>query len=207
MKVLRLVFILALGLCLPFFIWGKDFESWFTGEAAVSWLRQLGPWGWCGAIGLLVSDLVLPVPATAVMSALGFVYGAWWGGAISAAGSILAGLVAYGLTRALGRKAAAKFASAEELARYEALFRRSGPWLVALSRWMPLLPEVIACLAGLSRMPLRPFVIALCCGSLPLGFVYAAIGAAGHDRPLLALVLSLVIPGGLILATRQWLRT
>ena len=193
-------------LCLPFFIWGGRFDEWFTGDAAIRWLRGLGAWGWLGAIGLLVSDIVLPVPATAVMSALGYVYGALTGGAIAAAGSVLAGLSAYGLCRWCGRGLAERIAGPDQLVRYEDMFRRSGPWLVALSRWMPLLPEVVSCLAGMSRMPFRSFAIALACGSVPLGFVYAAIGAAGQQRPALALALSILLPGALMIAARRWMR-
>ena len=100
---------------------------------------------------------------------------------------------------------ARRLAGEADLQRYEALFSRSGWWLVALSRWMPLLPEVIACLAGMSRMKARTFFLSLACGSLPLGFVYAAIGAAGQDRPTLALALSAIVPGLLILVGKRWL--
>ena len=206
MRLARLVLILTAVLCLPFVFWGSRFEAWFTGDAAVRWLRELGPWGWLGGVGLLVSDLFLPVPATAVMSALGFVHGPWVGGTMSAAGSFLAGALAYGLTRWIGPRWAARLAGEEELRKYEALFARSGAWIVALSRWLPLLPEVVACLAGLSRMPARVFFVALACGSVPLGFVFAAIGAAGQSRPALALTLSIVIPALLIVAGRRWLK-
>jgi uncharacterized membrane protein YdjX (TVP38/TMEM64 family) len=74
---------------------------------------------------------------------------------------------------------------------------------VALSRWLPLLPEVIACLAGLTRMPLRTFTLSLAVGSVPMGFVYAAIGAAGQSRPGLALSLSIIVPAVMYLAVHK----
>ncbi len=205
MRVLRLFLILAVLLCLPFIVWGDRFEAWFTGDAAVQWLRQYGAWGWVAGIGLLISDLILPVPATAVISALGYLYGVAMGGTIGAVGSLLSGVAAYGLCRWIGPGMARRLAGGADLNRYEAVFRRSGWWLVALSRWLPLLPEVVACLAGLSRMKSRTFLASLACGSVPLGFVYAAIGAAGQDRPALALTLSAVLPAALILAGKKWL--
>ena len=75
---LRLVAVflsLALVVIVPFLIWGSDFERAFSAEAAVSWLRHYGAWAWAAGIALLVSDLILPIPATAVMTALGLVYG------------------------------------------------------------------------------------------------------------------------------------
>lgn len=206
MKLARLFLILGVILLIPFLLWGGRFEAWFSGAAAVEWLRGLGPWGWLGGIGLLMADLFLPVPGTAVMSALGFVYGPWVGGAISAVGSFLSGALAYGLTRALGPRWAARLAGEADLKKYEALFARSGAWIVALSRWLPLLPEVVACLAGLSRMPARPFFLSLACGSLPLGFTFAAIGAAGQEKPWLALALSALVPAALMLLARKWLK-
>ena len=55
-------------------------------------------------------------------------------------------------------------------------------------------PLLLACLAGLSRMPFGRFLAALACGSLPLGFAFAAIGAMGKDQPAVALLLSAIVP-------------
>ena len=115
-------------------------------------------------------------------------------------------MAGYGLCRAFGRGVAVRLAGEAELTRHETLFQRSGPWLVAGSRWLPLLPEVITCLAGLTRMPARVFATSLACGAVPMGFVYAAIGAAGQERPKLALSLSLLVPPLLWLAVRPMLR-
>jgi uncharacterized membrane protein YdjX (TVP38/TMEM64 family) len=49
-------------------------------------------------------------------------------------------------------------------------------------------------LAGLAGMPMRNFIAALTIGSVPTAFVFAAIGAGWADEPLLALVLSYVLP-------------
>ena len=71
-----------------------------------------------------------------------------------------------------------------------------------LSRWLPLAPEVVACMAGLTRMPARGFHLALACGSIPLGFVFAAVGHAGVSRPLLAIALTALLPPALWLVVR-----
>ena len=197
---------LAAIICVPFLIWGEDFTRWFTGDAALAWIRGWGAWGWLAVIGLLMLDLFLPLPATPVMSAAGYLYGPWIGGLLSATGSVVSGLLGYWLCRCLGRGLAERLAGAAALAENETFFRRRGPWLVAASRWLPLLPEVIACLAGLTRMPARTFTVALLCGSVPLGFVYAAIGAAGQDNPRVALALSVLAPPVLWGLVSPWLR-
>lgn len=198
---------LAVLFCVPFLLWGEGFMQWFSGEAAVRWIHGWGRWGWLAAVALLMSDLFLPIPATAVMAACGFVYGPLVGGAISAAGSFCAGVLGYGLCRAFGQRAAHWLAGEEGLQAHESRFRRHGAWLVAASRWLPLLPEVVTCLAGLARMPVRTFLVALACGAAPMGFVYATIGSLGQEQPGLALGLSILIPPLLWLAARPFLRS
>jgi uncharacterized membrane protein YdjX (TVP38/TMEM64 family) len=155
---------------------------------------------------LLVSDILLPVPSTIIMSALGLMYGWFIGGLLASLGSFLAGLTAYFACRWLGRPAALWLAGEKGLRRGEELFARRGGWLVALSRWMPVLPEAIACLAGLVKMNLRTYLISLACGSLPVGFAFAAIGALGKTSPTTAILLSAVVPVLLWLAAQHWLK-
>lgn len=196
MKRLLLLFLVLAALVLvPFAVWGGRFEAAMSPEKLVAAFRGSREWAWLAGLVLLVVDLFLPVLGTAVMSALGLVYGWFLGGLISSAGSVGAGLLAYGLCFRLGRRAARLLAGEEGLAEGERLFRGElGGWIVALSRWLPVLPEVVACLAGISRMPLRRFFPALCAGSVPMGFVFAWIGHRGEERPVLALVLSAIVP-------------
>jgi uncharacterized membrane protein YdjX (TVP38/TMEM64 family) len=202
-----LVTVLLVMILTPFTIWGEWFEKMFDLRGAKAWMESLGPWAWLGGIALLVGDLVLPIPGTVVMSALGLVYGWFWGGVASVAGSMLGGLLAYVLCRKFGHKPAVWLAGEEGLAKAEGLFQsQRGGWLVALSRWLPMLPEAVACLAGLTAMPFRAFFIALLCGSVPLGFAFAAIGAMGVDRPGLALALSALVPVGLYAVAAVTLR-
>lgn len=194
-RLLRLFLILAALVIVPFWIWGGSFEAAMSPETLVTAFQASRDWAWLAGLGLLVIDLFLPVLGTAVMSALGLVYGWWLGGLLSALGSIGSGMLAYGLCFRLGRRAARWFAGEEGLAKGEHLFRGSlGGWLVALSRWMPVLPEVVACLAGIVRMPVRRFFLALCAGSVPMGFVFAWIGHSGTQQPVFALVLSAGLP-------------
>ncbi|MCB1235626.1 MAG: VTT domain-containing protein [Verrucomicrobiae bacterium] len=195
MRLFWLFLVLALAVLIPFAIWGDFFETLFSSEGAAAWLSDFGPWAWAAGIGLLVADLFLPVPGTAVIAALGYVYGVWVGGLLGAAGSILSGLLAYGLCRKLGHRAAEWIAGREDLKKGEHLFGgAAGGFIVALSRWLPVMPEVVACLAGLARMPFGRFTVALCCGGLPLGFAFAAVGAAGRANPGVAIALSAALP-------------
>lgn len=206
MRLFYVLLIVALTVLLPFLIIGERFEEMGSFSAFSAWLATTGRrWAWLAALGLLSADLVLPVPATGVMSALGYVYGVWAGGAIAAAGSFISGTTAYALCRQFGVNAAARLMGERDLERGERLFAGpAGGWLVAVSRCLPLLPEVVACMAGLTRMPARRFFPALAAGCLPMGFIFAAIGAGGTERPGLALALSVLVPA-LCYAPAFWL--
>ncbi len=190
-----LIFVtLALALGVPFLIWGDTLDASLTEEGASAWLEAYGPYAWAGGIGLLIADLALPIPTTAVMAALGILYGPLLGGVIAAAGSVASGLIGYGLGRQFGRPLVLRLLGAQSLSEGEQLFAKLGGWMVALSRWLPVVSEVVACMAGLSRMGFPVFLTALVCGSVPLGFVFAAIGQAGAGSPLLTLGISALAP-------------
>ena len=192
-SLMLLILVLLGAILIPFFIWGGRFAA-LSLEGARDWMLGLGVWAWAGGIALLVSDIVLPVPSTVVMSAIGWVYGWLIGGIVCALGSMLSGLVAYAACRWLGRGAAAWIAGEKGLQKAEALFEHHGGWLVAVSRWTPVLPEAVACLAGIARMRWQVFLPALACGSIPLGFAFAAIGHLGQSEPGWAIALSAITP-------------
>lgn len=197
---------LALLVLATWLVWGGAWEARFTGEGAALWLAGAGSWAWLAGIGLLAADLVLPVPGTVVMSALGYIYGPLAGGLAAAAGSMLAGLCGYGLGRLVGERAARKLLGDLDFEEGRLLFARGGGWLVALSRALPILPEALSCTAGLVRMPFARFLAALACGSLPVGFLFAWIGAAGRGAPGWALAFSLLVPAMLWFVARRWQR-
>ncbi len=203
MRLTLLFIVLACGVIIPFALWGDRFDAHFTEAGTVSWLGNFGAWAWAAGMGLLVADILLPIPGTVVMSALGYMYGGALGGLVSSAGSFLAGAVAFQACRLFGKHAAQRILGDAELARGIHLFADCGGWIVALSRWMPVVAEVVACMAGLTRMPARAFYLALAAGSLPLGFTYAAIGEVGNTQPKLAIGLSIILPAVLWMLMRR----
>src|SRR4030067_3523294 len=60
---------------LSFAIWGERLEGLFSPSACVRWFAASRDWAWAVAIALLISDLLLPIPATGVMAAVGVAYG------------------------------------------------------------------------------------------------------------------------------------
>ena len=200
LPVLRLggvILIFAFAVAIPFAIWGEQVEAVLTVDGAVEWMRGTG-WAWAAGVGLIVSDIAIPIPSTAVMAGLGILYGPLIGGLLSAIGSILAGSLGYGLCRALGPRTAERLAGRKGLLQARHLFDRWGLLLVAISRWVPVLPETVAFLAGLIRMPFGRFVAALSLGAVPLGFVFATAGHLGRDAPVLVMILCALAPLALV---------
>jgi uncharacterized membrane protein YdjX (TVP38/TMEM64 family) len=162
---------------------------------AVLVLRRHASWAWALGIALIWADLVLPIPQTAVIAALGIVYGTLLGGALGSLGLITGGLLGYGLMLTCARRFAQRFAGPRSLDKMERLFDRGGAWAIILTRSLPYsVPEAMVFLAGLAGMPIRRFTVALAIGSVPTAFAFAAIGAGWADQPIVALAVSYVLP-------------
>ncbi len=194
MRLLFLFLGLAAIVLTTFFIWGDRFTDIFSQTGTVNWLAQYGNWAWAVAIVLLMADLLLPLPATIIIAALGYIYGPIAGGLISVAGSFMAGSLGYWLCRTMGEKTAIALLGRKDYQRGKRMSGKVGGWIVAISRWLPVFPEVISCMAGLTRMPAGYFHAALLCGTIPFGFIYAYVGYTGVEDPLLAIVLSAGLP-------------
>jgi uncharacterized membrane protein YdjX (TVP38/TMEM64 family) len=193
-RLYALVFLLIAGMMSSMLVVGDALDARFGGVEGVRRLEAYGAWAWLLAIALIVSDLVLPVPGTAVITGLGMIYGPWLGGFIGGVGSVLAGLTAYGGSRWLGARFATWLVGDDDLRRLARFFERRGPLAIALSRWLPILPEALCCLAGISRMRFRVFLAALVIGGLPMSFLFAWLGRWFEARRLAALVVSGCIP-------------
>ena len=161
---------------------------------AVLTLRRYESWAWALGIALIWADLLLPVPQTAVIAALGIVHGTLLGG-LGSLGLITGGLLGYGLMLTSARRYVQRFVGPRPLHKMESLFDRGGAWAIVLTRSLPYsVPEAMVFLAGLAGMPMGKFIAALTIGSVPTAFAFAAIGAGWADQPIVALVVSYVLP-------------
>jgi uncharacterized membrane protein YdjX (TVP38/TMEM64 family) len=162
---------------------------------AVFLLKTFDAWAWAVGIALIWADLVLPVPQTVVIAALGIIYGTVLGGFLGSVGLITGGLLGYVLMLTSARQLLKRFVSPQFLARMNGLFEGSGAWAIVLTRSLPYsIPEAMVFLAGLAGMTMGKFTAALVVGSVPTAFAFAAIGAGWADQPILALVVSYVLP-------------
>jgi uncharacterized membrane protein YdjX (TVP38/TMEM64 family) len=162
---------------------------------AVLMLQKYNTWAWAMGIALIWADLVLPVPQTVVIAALGIIYGTVLGGLLGSVGLITGGLLGYVLMVTSARRIVQRLVGPQSLNTMEDLFKRAGPWAIVLTRSLPYsIPEAVVFLAGLAGMRMGKFSAALTVGSLPTAFVFAAIGAGWAEQPILALAVSYILP-------------
>jgi uncharacterized membrane protein YdjX (TVP38/TMEM64 family) len=140
-------------------------DVWMSGEAR--------PWVALVGVGLLLADLVLPVPSSVVMIFLGRVLGFPAGAALSWLATIASALVAFAIGRRMRRGSVP-----ESLDRR---LRAHGVLVVAITRPVPVLAETTAVAAGMvPAMTWRRMLIGTVAGTAPPALVFAAAGAWAH---------------------------
>lgn len=145
----------------------EDPAPWMTGGVGAG----------VAGVGLLVIDVLLPVPSSAVMLLHGALFGAVLGTALSVVGSVGATLVAFAIGRR-GGPLMARLVSEGERRRADALFQRWGVLAIVVSRPMPLLAETVAILAGTTALSWPRALTAAVVGCLPAAVVYGVVGAS-----------------------------
>ena len=123
---------------------------------------------------LLFVDLIISVPTLATITLSGYFLGPVVGALAGIAGLVMAGLGGYCISYRYG-DLLLKVVIKEEAKRSDAVatFQEHGAVVILLSRASPMLPEVCACMAGMTRMPLGKFLVLWLASSVP----YAAIAA------------------------------
>ena len=139
--------------------------------------QQASPW----LIGtvvivLLFVDLFVAMPTLTIMLLSGFFLGTLMGAMFSVLGLLLAGISGYALSYRYGDRLVSLLIK-KESERQVAIdsFQQIGVVTILLSRAMPILPEVSACMAGLTKMRFVRFVSVWLVSIVP----YAAIAAYG----------------------------
>ncbi len=183
LRALLLFLGLAALVLTTFALFGHTFETWFSWDASREWMQRhrsfAGPLG----AGLLLADLLLPIPTTVVIAAMGAVLGVLPAFAWGWLGLSLAAFAGFGLARLGGPRLANRLCPPEQRAAHQKAFETWGGLALVLSRMLPVLPEVFSVMAGLYGMDFRRFAIAVVLGSLPPSLAYAGMGALAARHP------------------------
>jgi uncharacterized membrane protein YdjX (TVP38/TMEM64 family) len=195
--------LIAALILVPFFLFEDYFNALadqIAGGGSATWYAE------ALVVGLLASDVVLPIPSSVVSATAGAFLGFGKGTLFVWLGMTASCLVGY----VLGHSSAAlarRFVGEAGLARAEGLARRYGNLAIALCRPVPVLAEGSVIFAGLIRTRFVPFIAVCAASNFGVAMGYAAIGAFSMraDAFLLAFLGSLLVPGLGMLAARVWL--
>lgn len=159
-------------------------------------------------VAMLASDVILPVPSGPLSTLAGSQLGVAWGTAASLAGMTLGAAIAFALARRWGAPLARRLSSPRGLAEAAEANRRHGPWLLAITRPLPVVAEAATLLCGALQMPWRQFLPSVAAANLAIALVYSALGrhAAAHDWLPLAVAASVALPLAAAAAWRRRLR-
>lgn len=156
------------------------------------WMKHGGILAASIGVGLLIADVVLPVPSSIVMVAHGALFGVLWGTMLSLIGSVGAAVFGFAIGRRGGRLLERVVTEAER-ARASNILVRWGTLAIIVTRPVPLLAETVAIMAGTSSMSWRAIVVASVAGSLPPALLYALTGAAVANLQNTALMFGVVL--------------
>ena len=177
---LRIILTLAAFFALTFLL--ARFAGLFSAEEITIWLEQaqsVDPLYLFILVSLLLfSDLFIAVPTLTITVLSGYFLGFANGGIAAITGMLLAGVAGYWLSRRFGESILKKIVKSESK-RKEAVasFEKYGLAMILLSRVSPILPEVSACMAGMTGMRFSKFTIAWCLNTIPYALIASYSGS------------------------------
>ena len=147
--------------------------SYLVAEAVgVPLLSSPPPLSAAVAVGLLVGDALLPVPASIVMVTLGGIVGFPPAVGLALAGRVGGTMLGFAVGRLVSPT------PRRPTNREAALLHRWGPLAVLVTRPVPLAGETVAILAGASGMGWTRCALAATAGALPEAVLYSWAGAS-----------------------------
>ena len=203
-RLIKPLLLIAVVLVLPLLtivVWGESFES------VIQHWRESPPSPLVmstAIVAILASDVFLPVPSGPISTLAGSELGFLLGTVASTAGMTLGAVLAFGLARRWGRPLAEHFSSPEQVAELEDACRQHGPWMLILTRPLPVLAEACALLVGALQMTWQAFLPTVIVSNLVIAATFAALGQQSHRYGWLptALCTSVALP----LAFAWWWR-
>jgi uncharacterized membrane protein YdjX (TVP38/TMEM64 family) len=152
-------------------------------QAALAWIRGLGPWGPAIFVLLYVAATVLLLPAVVLTLGAGAVFGVAQGFLMVSVGATLGATAAALIGRYLARDwVARRLANSPKLSAIDEAVAREGWKIVFMTRLSPAFPFVGLNYAfGLTRVSLPQYVLASWIGMMPGIALYAYIGSLAGD--------------------------
>lgn len=190
---------------IPFLLFGEAMDAWLA-----AW-QENPPHPATLAlviIGLLATDVFLPIPSSLVTTLAGSQLGAIGGTLASFLGMTLGAAIGFGLARWCGPPLVRWLTRSDDLDRTAKLAARFGPLLLLVGRGVPVLAEASVLLLGMHGMNWRTFLPPVLLSNAVLAIAYALMGSFSDELGGLPFVLavSVIVPVLLVAAFRIFSR-
>ena len=151
---------------------------------------------------VLFADLFIAVPTLTVTILSGYFLGFPAGTIAALIGTMMAGVVGYGVSHRFGDTVMRIVSKdPEKIQQIKTTFHEHGFVMILLSRAAPIVPEISACLAGFTRMPFSRFIAAWTLCTVPYVIIAAYAGSVSTlSNPKPAIFAAIGISGTLWLA-------
>jgi len=203
-RTLPLMCVVLLVPIVPFLFVGGHLSDWLRGLAEnppepVATFALI--------VGLLATDILLPVPSSVISTLSGWQLGWFWGTLATWLGMNLGAIIGFALARRYGKTFALYFSRGRDLERIRKVSDRYGPVVLVLTRAMPVFAEASVLMAGIHQLAWRRFIPAIMGSNLAIAIAYAAFGdyAERHRWLPLALTVSVALPIVVAGLARRWL--
>ena len=146
---------------------------------------------------LLFADLFIAVPTLTIMILSGYFLGHSYGAITVITGVMLAGISGYFLSYHYGEKLEKLIIKdPQQRMSLREQFSQYGFLMILFSRAMPILPEVTACLSGITKMPFVTFLLAWTASCVPYALIatYAgSISSLENPKPAIIAAITLTL--------------
>jgi uncharacterized membrane protein YdjX (TVP38/TMEM64 family) len=167
-------------------------EGWLEAANSVS------PWVLATVVFcLLFADLFVAVPTLTLCLLSGFFLGFHAGSLAAIMGMMCAGIAGHLLSKKFGEAILRRISKDQtQITDAKEAFCRHGVIMILISRASPILPEVCACLSGVTKMPFKRFLAAWSISTMPYSLiaVYAgSISTLDNPKPAIFTALGITV--------------
>lgn len=144
---------------------------------------------------LLFADLFVAVPTLTVTLLAGYFLGFPLGAAAALVGVSSAAFTGYAISWRWGLKGINLLVRNDDhKADLKSAFHRNGPVMILLSRAAPIVPEVTACMAGATQMPIWRYSLFFALGTVPYVLIASYAGSISSvENPMPGIYAALVL--------------
>ena len=181
----------------PFLFFGGQLEDWLRGISENPPSPLLSFWL---VVGLLSTDIFLPIPSSVISTLSGWQLGVLWGTIATWLGMNLGALLGYALARRWGNSLALWFSSGEDLERMQQVSHHYGPLVLVLTRAMPVFAEASVLIAGIHQLAWIRFLPAILLSNLGVSVAHAWFGDFAERNQWLPFALGIAIAVPILVA-------